>query len=224
MDLTNDDNRPGAAGAARIPSFMERKRAELRSRGIDPDRLPPGQYVTDRFPVLHLGPVPSWEPSTWTLEIGGDAVAACSLTWSDFRDLPVTELVADIHCVTKWSKFDVVWRGVTLDDLLAATHVDPQASTLLAWGEHGYSSNVALDELRDNPCLLAFEVGGAPLEPEHGAPLRLVIPHLYFWKSVKWLRRVELWRDPSLVGFWEQHGYHRHGDPFREQRYWGDDA
>lgn len=205
-------------------SFMERKRAELRARGIAPERLPAGQYLTDRFPVLHLGPIPEPSTSTWTLTIGGDAVAPRTLTWSDFVGLPVTDITADIHCVTKWSRFDVVWRGVALADVLAASDVDPGATTLLAWGEHGYSTNIRLDELARHACLLAFEVDGAPLEPEHGAPVRLVVPHLYFWKSVKWLRRIELWRDPGMLGFWEQHGYHHHGDPFREQRYWGDDA
>jgi DMSO/TMAO reductase YedYZ molybdopterin-dependent catalytic subunit len=209
-----------------MASFMERKRAELRARGVDPDRLPPGQYVTDRFPVLHLGPVPDVDDLTaWRLDIGGDGVdRPRRLTWEDLLALPATEVTVDIHCVTKWSKFDVRWRGVALDDVLAASGRRPDAATLLARGEHGYSANIPYAEIRAGTCLLAYEVDGHPLEPEHGFPLRLVVPHLYFWKSVKWLRAVELWRDPGVLGFWERNGYHEHGDPFREQRYWGDDG
>ena len=206
-------------------SFMERKRAELSQRGIDPNRLPPGQYATDRFPVLHLGEVPDVDDVTqWTLDIGGDGLERpARLGWADLLALPTTEVRVDIHCVTKWSKFDVVWRGVTLEDLLALSGVRADASTLLAWDGAGYSTNVPYGELRDNICLIAYDVDGAPLQPDHGAPLRLIVPHLYFWKSVKWLRRIELWRDPDVLGFWERNGYHEHGDPFREQRHWGDD-
>ncbi|MGB0111902.1 MAG: molybdopterin-dependent oxidoreductase [Ilumatobacteraceae bacterium] len=208
---------------------MERKREELRARGVDPARLPPGQYVTDRFPVLHLGPVPVMETpdglAEWRLDIGGDAVEHPRMfTWEQFLALPATDVTVDIHCVTKWSKFDVHWRGVALDDVLAGAGVTDGAATLLACGEHDYSANLSWTEIRANTCLLAYEVNGSPLEPEHGFPLRLVVPHLYFWKSVKWLRRLELWRDPDVLGFWERNGYHEHGDPFREQRYWGDDA
>ncbi len=204
---------------------MERKRAELAGRGTDPDRLPPGQYATDRFPVLHLGAVPDVDLATWRLTIGGDGVTRpVSFGWDDLADLPVTDVTVDIHCVTKWSKFDVTWRGVALADVLAASGPLDDAATLLAWDGDGYSANLSYPELRTETALIAWAVDGAALEPEHGAPLRLVVPHLYFWKSVKWLRRIELWRDPDVIGFWERNGYHEHGDPFREQRYWGDDA
>jgi DMSO/TMAO reductase YedYZ molybdopterin-dependent catalytic subunit len=204
---------------------MERKREELRARGVDPDRLPPGQYVTDRFPVLHLGPVPDGDLTDWRLDVGGDAVdRPQSFTWAEFLELPTTDVTVDIHCVTKWSKFDVRWRGVALHDVLAGSGPRPEATTLLAHGAHGYSANLSYAELRSNTCLLAYEVDGRPLDAEHGFPLRLVVPHLYFWKSVKWLRGLELWSDPEVLGFWERNGYHEHGDPFREQRYWGDDA
>ena len=204
---------------------MERKRAELAARGVDPARLPPGQYATDRFPLLHLGDVPAVELATWRLTVGGDAVGQpLSYSWEDLRALPTTDVVVDIHCVTKWSRFDVAWQGVALGDLLGPSSPTADAATLLAWDADGYSANLPYRELRAETALVAWAVDGAPLEPEHGGPLRLVVPHLYFWKSVKWLRRLELWRDPGALGFWERNGYHEHGDPFREQRYWGDDT
>jgi DMSO/TMAO reductase YedYZ molybdopterin-dependent catalytic subunit len=207
-----------------MPSFMERKRAELAARGIDPARLPPGQYVTDRFPVLHLGVVPDVDLGTWKLTIGGDAVTRpVTYSWPELTALPSTEVTVDIHCVTKWSKFDMTWHGVALADVLAPAGPSSDAATLLAWDAHGYSANLPVAELQANVALVAWAVDGDPLEAEHGAPLRLVVPHLYFWKSVKWLRRIELWRDPDVLGFWERNGYHEHGDPFREQRHWGDD-
>jgi DMSO/TMAO reductase YedYZ molybdopterin-dependent catalytic subunit len=202
---------------------MERKRAELAERGIDPVRLPPGQYGTDRFPVLHLGDVPDIDLATWRLTIGGDGVGEpASFTWEQLMALPATEVVVDVHCVTKWSKFDLAWKGVALADVLAPSRPRPDAATLLAWDGDGYSANLPYAELLAHTALLAWAVDGAPLEPVHGAPLRLVVPHLYLWKSVKWLRRIELWRDPEVLGFWERNGYHHHGDPFREERYWGD--
>ncbi len=208
-----------------MTSFMARKRAELAARGIDPTRLPPGQYATDRFPVLHLGAVPDVDLATWRLTIGGDAITQpVTYTWDDLKALPPSEVTVDIHCVTKWSKFDMAWQGVALADVLAPAGPLPDATTLLAWDGDGYSANLPYAELLANVALVAWAVDGEPLEPDHGAPLRLVVPHLYFWKSVKWLRRIELWRDPDVLGFWEHNGYHEHGDPFREQRYWGDDA
>jgi DMSO/TMAO reductase YedYZ molybdopterin-dependent catalytic subunit len=207
---------------------MERKRAELAARGVDPARLPPGQYVTERFPVLHLGDVPDVDDvdlATWCLTIGGDAVGRpVSYRWEDLRALPTTDVVVDIHCVTKWSRFDVAWQGVALADVLGPSSPTADAVTLLAWDADGYSANLPYSELRTETALVAWAVDGEQLAPEHGGPLRLVVPHLYFWKSVKWLRRLELWRDPEALGFWERNGYHEHGDPFSEQRYWGDDA
>ena len=207
-------------------SFMQRKRDELVAQGIEPDRLPPGQYATDRFPVLHLAPVPTYPTlDGWTLRIDGDGLdRPRTLTWEGLRDLPSVEIEVDIHCVTKWSKFDTRWRGVRLSDVLAPSEPRADAATLLAIGEHDYSTNIGYDELLSSVGVLAYEFGGEPLAPEHGYPLRLVVPHLYFWKSVKWLRGLRLMRDPDVVGYWERNGYHEHGDPFREQRYWGDDA
>lgn len=210
---------------SRSTSFMERKRDELRALGIDPARLPAGQYVTERFPVLHIGPTPAdVTPDKWLLDVGGDALdAPATITWSALLELPSTEITVDIHCVTKWSKLDVRWRGVLLADVLAACRPHADATTLIARGEHGYTASMSYSELRERVCLVAYEVDGEPLAAEHGAPVRLLVPHLYFWKSVKWLRGIELCRDPNRTGFWEQNGYHEHGDPFREQRYWGDD-
>ena len=205
------------------PSFMERKREELRQRGIDPARLPPGQYVTDRFPVLHVGPVPTYDSvDAWTLTIAGDCIAAPrELTWSELLELPAVEITTDIHCVTKWSKLDVGWRGAALADVLGPSRPLDGARTLLARGEHGYEASMDYDEMRAHTAIVAYAFDGEPLAPEHGFPVRLVVPHLYFWKSVKWLRGLELWSD-ERTGFWEDNGYHEHGDPFREERYWGD--
>ncbi len=208
-----------------MPTFMERKRDELRARGIDPLRLPPGQYVTDRFPVLHLGPVPAYGSlDRWTLRVGGDAVdRPVTLTWDSLRSMRPSELTADIHCVTKWSRLDVTWGGVMLDDVLELCGVQPDPGTLVARGEHGFSSSIAWKDLAHHDALLAWEVDGAALDAEHGWPLRLVVPHLYFWKSVKWLRALEVCHG-QRAGFWEERGYNVHGDPFSEERYWGDDG
>ncbi len=208
-----------------MTSFMQRKRDELQAAGIDPARLPNGQYITERFPVLHLGPVPTYSDlSDWTLHIGGDGVGnPTTLSWNDLRSLPTVEATSDIHCVTKWSKLDVTWQGVRVADLLELADPNPDARTLTAVSEHDYSSTILWTELQHRTALVAWAVNGAPLEPEHGYPLRLVVPHLYFWKSAKWLRGIQLWND-ERHGYWERNGYHRHGDPFVEERYWGDDA
>jgi DMSO/TMAO reductase YedYZ molybdopterin-dependent catalytic subunit len=204
------------------PSFMDRKRDELRARGIDPQRLPPGQYVTERFPVLHLGPVPpAPPPGEWTLTIGGDGVEVeRTIVWDELTSAAV-HVTVDIHCVTKWSKLDVAWTGRPLLDLLAPSRPRPTARTLLVHGDNGYTASLDWGEVRQRTALVAWQVDGEPLAPEHGHPARLVVPHLYFWKSVKWVRRIELWTE-QRAGFWERNGYHAHGDPFREQRYWGD--
>ncbi len=202
--------------------FFERNRAELAERGIDPARLPPGQYHTDRFPVLHVGDVPTTDLSTWTLRLFGDAVRAeRTLTWDELHQLPEVEVATDIHCVTKWSKFDTRWTGVRFRDVMALVDVDPAADTVVAHAEFGYTANVPLADLLGDDVLLAWGYDGEPLPAEHGGPLRLFVPKLYFWKSAKWLRGLE-WRVGDAPGFWEQNGYHNVGDPWREQRYWGD--
>jgi DMSO/TMAO reductase YedYZ molybdopterin-dependent catalytic subunit len=204
-----------------VSSFFERNRAELERQGIDPDRLPPGQYFTERFPVLHVGDVPETDLATWDLQLFGAVREDHRLSWDELHALPVSDVVCDIHCVTKWSKLDTRWRGVRFEDVMNVVDVDRASDTVVAHAEHGYSANMPLAVLLGEDALLAWEHDGEPLPPEHGGPLRLVVPRLYFWKSAKWLRGLE-WRVGDDPGFWERNGYHNEGDPWREQRYWGD--
>ena len=202
-------------------SFFQRNRAALAEQGVDPSRLPPGQYFTERFPVLHVGDVPTFAPdgSDWSLEIGGLVDAPREFSWAELMALPANEIVTDIHCVTKWSKFDTRWRGVRVRDVLAECGgALPSATHILETAEHGYTTNLPLADVLGDEALVAFEFDGAPIEPVHGGPVRLVVPHLYFWKSAKWLRRIDL-LDHDEPGFWERNGYHDYGDPFKEQRY-----
>jgi DMSO/TMAO reductase YedYZ molybdopterin-dependent catalytic subunit len=208
--------------------FFDRNRKALAERGIDPSRLPPGQYHTERFPVLHAGSVPEYpDLSQWDLRVFGLVGAERTLSWDDLRGLPTAEINVDIHCVTKWSKFDTGWRGVPFEAVVELVGVDPAATHVMWHSEYGFTANVPLADLRGNDdkgqprCLLAYEFGGEPLEPDHGYPLRSLVPALYFWKSAKWLRGVEFMAEDK-PGFWERNGYHMYGDPFREQRYWGD--
>ena len=203
------------------PSFFERNRAELLRRGYDSDRLPPGQYFTERFPVLHVGDVPAFDPATWDLRLFGAVREPRTLSWDEVQALPTADATVDIHCVTKWSKLDTRWRGARFGDVKALVQVDPAADTVVAHAEHGYTTNIPLEVLRDDDVLLAWEFDGAPLAPDHGGPLRLLVPRLYFWKSAKWLRGLE-WRVGDEPGYWERNGYHNVGDPWQEQRYWGD--
>jgi len=203
--------------------FFDRNRKALEERGIDPARLPPGQYFTDRFPVLHVGDVPRYaeDLSDWSLTIGGLVESPVTLSWSDLLALPAVDLTFDIHCVTKWSKLDTVWTGVPVTTLLDLARPLPTATHLLSHAEYGYTANTPLADATVPNALVAYRYDGEPLDPEHGYPVRLVIPHLYFWKSTKWLRGLELLGE-DRAGFWEQNGYHMYGDPFREQRFWGD--
>jgi DMSO/TMAO reductase YedYZ molybdopterin-dependent catalytic subunit len=202
--------------------FFERNRSELAERGIDPSRLPPGQYHTDRFPVLHVGEVPDYpDLSTWTLRVWGLVDHEVTLSWDDLLALPSTTIRADIHCVTKWSKFDTTWEGVRIRDVLALAGIRPEATHVLTHAEHGYTSNLPLADVLADDALLAYRYDGEPLEPVHGYPVRSLVPKLYLWKSVKWIRGFEL-LDHDQRGFWENNGYHDYGDPWREQRHWGD--
>jgi DMSO/TMAO reductase YedYZ molybdopterin-dependent catalytic subunit len=201
--------------------FFERNRAQLAERGIDPGRLPPGQYFTDRFPVLHVGEVPAFDPATWSLRVFGLVAEPVTLGWEELRALPETTITTDIHCVTKWSKLDTSWSGTRFTDVLGLVSVDPAADTVVAHAEHGYTTNVPLSDLLDDDVLLAWGYEGKLLALDHGGPLRLLVPKRYFWKSAKWLRGLEL-VDHDQPGFWERNGYHNVGDPWREQRYWGD--
>jgi DMSO/TMAO reductase YedYZ molybdopterin-dependent catalytic subunit len=185
----------------------------------DPSRVPPGQYVTTDFPVLSAGPTPHTPLEEWTFEIGGAVEQPVSWSWDEFVALAPDTPTVDIHCVTKWSKLDTNWRGVSVDTLLEA--VETEAEYVTAWCDGGYTTNLPLDDVTGGKAWVAYEFGGEPLEPEHGGPARLLVPHLYFWKSAKWVRGLRL--TPSdEPGFWENYGYHNRGDPWLEQRYQGD--
>jgi DMSO/TMAO reductase YedYZ molybdopterin-dependent catalytic subunit len=190
-----------------------------RRIGADPARVPPGQYVTDDFPVLSAGPTPHTPLAEWTFEIRGVGDEPVSWTWDEFRALPNETITTDIHCVTKWSKLDTVWKGVSLDTLLDG--VKTTARYVLAFCDGGYTTNLPFEDVMGGKAWVAYEYDGSPLDPEHGGPARLLVPHLYFWKSAKWVRGLEL-RDHDKPGFWEMYGYHNYGDPWKEQRYAGD--
>jgi DMSO/TMAO reductase YedYZ molybdopterin-dependent catalytic subunit len=183
------------------------------------DRLPPGQYTVTGFPVLSAGPTPRTTLEEWSFSITGAVEPERTWTWSEFRALPSVTITKDIHCVTKWSKFDTVWEGVSVDTLLDG--LETGAEYLTAFCDGGYTTNLPLDDVTGGKAWIAFTYDGEPLEPEHGGPARLLVPHLYFWKSAKWVRGLRL-TDEDEPGFWEQNGYHNRGDPWLEQRYWGD--
>jgi DMSO/TMAO reductase YedYZ molybdopterin-dependent catalytic subunit len=200
-------------------SFISRGfRGRRRESDVDPSRIPPGQYVTDDFPVLSAGPTPHTPLDRWTFAIvQGDEHK--TWTWDEFRALPSETVTVDIHCVTRWSKLDTTWEGVSVATLLA--EVDQDAPYVLAFCDGGYTTNLPVEDVTGGKAWVAFAYDGEPLEPEHGGPARLLVPHLYFWKSAKWVRGLAL-RDEDEPGFWETYGYHIYGDPWREQRYSGD--
>jgi DMSO/TMAO reductase YedYZ molybdopterin-dependent catalytic subunit len=193
--------------------------AGRHKRGAERADLPPGQYATDGFPVLSAGPTPKVPLDAWRLEVSGDLGVVQSWTWDEFRALPAEEVTVDLHCVTRWSKLGTTWRGVPVETLLA--DVELSGDFVLASCYGGYTTNLPLEDLLDGKAWVAFEYDGEPLDAEHGGPARLLVPHLYLWKSAKWLRGLRL-QDEDEPGFWEQLGYHIHGDPWREQRHWSD--
>jgi len=195
--------------------FHGRRREPAGAEG----RVPPGQYLTDDFPVLSAGPTPHTPLDRWTFSIRQDGATARSWSWEEMRALPAETVTADIHCVTRWSKLDTRWQAVSVDTLL--DQVDHDASFVLAFCDGGYTTNLPLEAVTGGRAWLAYEYDGEPLEPEHGGPARLLVPRLYFWKSAKWVRGLEL-LDADEPGFWETYGYHNYGDPWREQRYAGD--
>jgi DMSO/TMAO reductase YedYZ molybdopterin-dependent catalytic subunit len=190
-----------------------------RREDVPADRVPPGQYVTTDFPVLSAGPTPHTPLEDWDFRIIGEVDEPVRWSWDEFRALPTETVTKDIHCVTKWSKLDTVWEGVSVDTLLEG--VDSASEYTLAFSDGGYTTNVPLADLTGGKAWVAFMFGGEPLEPEHGGPARLLVPHLYFWKSAKWVRGLRLMPEDE-PGFWETNGYHIYGDPWKEQRYWGD--
>jgi DMSO/TMAO reductase YedYZ molybdopterin-dependent catalytic subunit len=182
-------------------------------------RVPPWQYVTSDFPVLSAGPTPRTPLTDWSFSVRQPGGASQSWTWSELMALPSEQVTVDIHCVTRWSKLDTSWRGVAIDTLL--TQMAQDARFVLAFCDGGYTTNLPLADVTGGRAWLAYQYDGAPLSPEHGGPARLLVPHLYFWKSAKWVRGLEL-RTEDEPGFWERYGYHNYGDPWREQRYAGD--
>jgi DMSO/TMAO reductase YedYZ molybdopterin-dependent catalytic subunit len=197
--------------------FVGRRPADETAR-----RLPPGQYLEQEFPVLSLGPTPRIDMATWRFTINDGPRPLASWSWDEFERLPRTHVQKDIHCVTKWSKFDTQWEGVTIDDLFtAAGIITPPTPYLLAQSYDGYDTNVPVADLVGGKGMIATRYAGEPIEAEHGGPARLLVPHLYFWKSAKWVKALRFTaRDEA--GFWELRGYHMYGDPWREQRYTND--
>jgi len=196
------------------PGFRGRRRDVAGEEG----RVPPGQYVTDDFPVLSAGPTPHTPLAEWTLSIDG-ACTPMTWSWDEFRALPAETVTVDIHCVTRWSKLDTAWEGVSVDTLFG--QAECTGSFVMAHSDGGYTTNLPVQDMLGGQAWIAFAYGGQPLRPEHGGPARLLIPHLYFWKSAKWVRRLLL-LDHDVPGFWENYGYHNYGNPWREQRYAGD--
>jgi DMSO/TMAO reductase YedYZ molybdopterin-dependent catalytic subunit len=199
--------------------LRERGRKQAAKLGLDPGRIPPGQYLTERFPVLTYGRNPDYALADWSLRIRGEVEAPVSLTWDELMALEQVTVTADIHCVTRWSKLDTTWTGVRVRDLLDRARVNPEGRFVMAHCDGGYTTNIAIEALYDDDVLLAHQYDGRPLEDDHGAPLRLLVPSRYFWKSAKFIRELEVMPE-DRHGFWELNGYHSDADPWTEQRHW----
>jgi DMSO/TMAO reductase YedYZ molybdopterin-dependent catalytic subunit len=195
-----------------------RFRRSTRGENVNGDRIPPGQRVTEKFPVLHYGSVPRFDRQSWDLRVFGLVQEPLTLSYDQVLELPSTRIVADIHCVTSWSKLDTVWEGVLFRDFWELVRAQPEAGFVMVHCEQGFTTNLPLEVLLDDDVLLAYRYDDAPLAPEHGYPLRLVVPKRYFWKSAKWVRGLELMAQDRL-GFWEVRGYHNNADPWKEERY-----
>lgn len=196
-------------------SFFGRRRPE------PPRPIPPGQYLEDGFPVLSAGPTPRVDTATWEFSIEIEGEKAGTWSWDSLNALTQTDVHTDIHCVTKWSKLDTDWRGVTIDTLLEDAGISAPSGFVMAYCDGGYTTNMPSADVIDGKGLLVHTYDGEPLAPEHGGPVRLFIPHLYLWKSAKWIRSLNFMAQDA-PGFWERNGYHMYGDPWREQRYTGD--
>jgi DMSO/TMAO reductase YedYZ molybdopterin-dependent catalytic subunit len=196
--------------------MTERKRREREMR--DAGRLPPGQSLTLKWPVLHMRDVPPFDPKKWDFRIGGLVEKPLRLSWNEFTRLPMKEVTADMHCVTRWSRFDVRWEGVPFEEVAKLAQPKPEAKFVMVLAEQDYTSNVPLADLMRPTTIFALRHNGEPLPPDHGYPIRLVVPHLYAWKSVKWVRGLDFMAEDA-PGFWEENGYHMYGDPFREERF-----
>jgi DMSO/TMAO reductase YedYZ molybdopterin-dependent catalytic subunit len=213
----------GGVHKAMTEPFVSRGFRGRGRPGATAARLPPGQYETPDFPVLSAGPTPRTPVATWDFLLRGADGPAARWTWDEFQALPHETVNTDIHCVTKWSKLDTIWEGVSLDTLLAeaAARGVKSAPYVLAVSDGGYTTNLPLADVAGGKAWVAVKYQGVPLTPEHGGPARLLVPHLYFWKSAKWVRQLRF-MEHDEAGFWESFGYHNYGDPWREQRYSGD--
>jgi DMSO/TMAO reductase YedYZ molybdopterin-dependent catalytic subunit len=198
--------------------FEGKDRRQLEQEMKREGRLPAGQSLTLKWPVLHYGSVPRFDPALWDFRVTGLVEVPLKLTWDEFNALPRSERTSDFHCVTRWSRFDNRWRGVALREILRRTRAKPEATHILVQAEQGFTANVPLADLDREEVLLATHHDGAPLAPDHGYPLRLIVPHLYAWKSVKWVRGLQFLSHDE-PGFWERNGYHMYGDPWKEQRF-----
>jgi DMSO/TMAO reductase YedYZ molybdopterin-dependent catalytic subunit len=198
--------------------FRSKAEQKLVEKGLDPVRLPPGQYLTEKWPVLHAGTVPTVDLATWDFRVFGEVEDEITLSYDALRALPTSEITLDIHCVTRWSRFDTSFKGVHWRELAKLVRPKPSARFVLAHAEQGFTSNVPLAAIEADDALIAWEANGEPLAPEHGWPLRLVVGSRYFWKSAKWLRGLELLASDQ-PGFWERYGYHNDADYRKEQRY-----
>jgi DMSO/TMAO reductase YedYZ molybdopterin-dependent catalytic subunit len=195
----------------------QRRRQEAERLATE-GRIPPNQSVSEKFPVLHYGPVPQFNEATWDLRVFGEVEEEKRWTWTEFQQLPTVQVKVDIHCVTGWSKFDTVWEGPLFRDFIKLFGVKSTAKYVIAHAEHGFTTNLPLDVMLEDNVLLAWKYNGQYLEPDHGFPLRTFVPQRYFWKSAKWLRKLEF-STKDKPGFWEQAGYHNDGDPWEEERY-----
>jgi len=201
-----------------VVAFRTGADRRVRPAGVDQSRIPPGQYATDKWPVLHAAGIPRADPGTWELRVFGLVRNELRLSLADLLALGTREVTVDIHCVTRWTKLDMCWRGVPFAALEAAAGPLDAARYVIAHAEQGYTANLPVEALRAEQVLLAHEAEGRPLTAEHGGPLRLLVPSRYFWKSAKWLRGLEF-AAADRPGFWEGYGYHNDADPWREQRY-----
>ena len=202
-------------GMALFRTTQDRK---ARAAGIDPARIPPGQYYTDKWPVLHAGSIPSIDIPTWDLNVFGLVRNPVRLSLDELRELGERDQISDIHCVTRWTRLDMPWKGVPLRTILDLVEPLDSVRYVIAHAEQGYTANLPIEALQDPDVMIGLEADGAPLTPAHGYPARLVVPKRYFWKSAKWLRGLEF-SDVDKPGFWEGYGYHNEGDPWREERY-----
>ena len=200
--------------------FRGKAEKKMRQAGYDPARLPPGQYLTEKWPVLHAGSVAEYpgDLSGWDFSVSGEVDTPLSLTWEQLNQLPRVDVTEDIHCVTRWSRFDATFSGIPWAALRELAGPRPSARFAIAHAEAGFTANIPVEFLEREGALLATHADGEPLSAEHGWPLRLIVPGKYFWKSAKWLRGIELTRE-DRPGFWERYGYHNDADPFLEQRY-----